>query len=135
MTLARALLPMLAATFLTLSGAVRAGEHDDLVGTWTWTLPKTGCAMTRTFQPDGSTKVVSGQKTMTGKYKVKWNRERTGRMVTSDIATDDGGLDCDDVRQSRVGTRFLFYLFIENGGMLMCLDSARSACMGPYRKR
>jgi len=131
----RILLPMLVAVLLATAATAYAGEHDDLVGTWTWTLPKTGCAMTRTFQADGTTKVVSGQKTTTGKYFVKWNRERTSRMVISDIQTDTGGVDCDQSGQSQVGKRFLFYPVMEDGGMLMCLDPSRLGCMGPYRRR
>lgn len=135
MTHALTLLPMLAVALLVATATARAGDHDDLVGTWTWALPKTGCTMTRTFQADGTTKVISGRKTTTGKYTVKWNRERTSRTVISDILTDEGGVDCDESGGSLMGKRFLFYVVIENGGMQMCLDPSRTACMGPYRKR
>lgn len=135
MPLPRRFLPMLAAALLATTARANAGEHDDLVGTWTWTLPKTGCAMTRTFQADGTTKVVSGQKTTSGRYIVKWNRERTSRMVISTIETDAGGVDCDQSADNQVGKRFLFYPIMESGGMLMCLDPSKLGCMGPYRKR
>jgi hypothetical protein len=49
--------------------------------------------------------------------------------------TDDGGINCDGSSSSTVGTRYLAYVFTDSAGLLMCLDSARTSCLGPYRKR
>ncbi len=125
----------LCAFLLAVPLTSRASDIEDLVGTWTWTLPKTGCAMTRTFRSDGTTTVVNGKKTVTGTYVVKWNKARTGRTLTSTIATDDGGPDCDGTRASTVGTKYQAYVFTEGPGLHMCLDSARTSCLGPYRRR
>jgi hypothetical protein len=113
----------------------QASDAGDLIGTWTWTLPKTNCAMTRTFRSDGTTTVVNGKKTVTGTYVVKWNKARTARALTSTIATDDGGVDCDGTKASTVGTRYQVYVFTEGPGLHMCLDSARTSCLGPYQRR
>jgi hypothetical protein len=91
--------------------------------------------MTRTFQADGGTKVLNGQNSFSGAYTVKWNRERTSRMLITNVTADDGGRDCDGSGDSKVGKRFLAYVHVDAAGMLMCLDSAKTSCMGPYRKR
>lgn len=135
MSFAKALLPLVAAGLLATTTSASANDHGDVIGTWTWTLPKTGCSMTRTFQPDGATKVVNGQNSFSGTYTVKWNRERTGRMLITNVTADDGGKDCDGSADNKAGKRFLAYVHVDAAGLLMCLDSARTSCMGPYRKR
>jgi hypothetical protein len=135
MSFTKAFLPLLAAGLLAAPASARANDHADVVGTWTWTLPKTGCTMTRTFQADGGTKVLNGQNSFSGAYTVKWNRERTSRMLITNVTADDGGRDCDGSGDSKVGKRFLAYVHVDAAGMLMCLDSAKTSCMGPYRKR
>jgi hypothetical protein len=120
---------------LALSSPAQAAADDDIVGTWTWTLPKPTCQMTRTYRSDGTTTVVNGSKTVNGTYTVKWNKERTGRMLISTITTDDGGTDCDGTKASTVGRRYLAYVFPESAGLLMCLDSSKNGCLGPYRRR
>jgi hypothetical protein len=133
--LRKSLLTAFAALLVALPGASAASDVADLFGTWTWTIPKTGCTMTRTFRSDGTTTVVNGKKTVTGTYVVRWNKARTGRTLASTIATDDGGQDCDGTKASAVGTRYLAYVFLERPGLFMCLDSARTSCLGPYQKR
>jgi len=135
MPLGKFSLVALAAFVLALPGTSRASDVGDLIGTWTWTIPKTGCTMTRTFRSDGTTTVVNGTKTVTGTYVVRWNKARTGRTLTSTIATDDGGLDCDGTKASTVGTRYQAYMFTEGSSLHMCLDSARTSCLGPYQRR
>lgn len=117
-----------------LSATSFASEASDIIGTWTWTIAKTGCTMTRTFRGDGSTAVVNGKKNTTGTFNVKWTRERTGRMLVHSVATDDGGTDCDDTASSTVGKRYISCVHTDGSGLHMCLDSARSACLGPYRE-
>lgn len=125
----------LSALLLTLTFPAHASDVGDLVGTWAWTIPKTGCPMTRTFGTDGTTTVVNGKKTTTGTYTVKWNKARSGRMLISTIAADDGGTNCDGSSASTVGTKYLNYVFTDSAGLHMCLDSARTSCLGPYRRR
>lgn len=125
----------LPALFLAVCLPTSASDSSDLLGTWTWTIPKTGCTMTRTFRDDGTISVVNGQKSTAGTFTVKWNRERTGRMLVSTITSDSGGKDCDGTTTSTVGRRYLAYVHTDGAGLLMCLDSARSSCLGPYRKR
>jgi hypothetical protein len=120
---------------LLLAFQARATGSEDVVGTWSWTMPKTNCQMTRTYRSDGSTTVVNGKKTVAGTYSIKWNKKRTGRMLISTIVSDDGGMDCDGASASTVGKRYLAYVFAEGSDMYMCLDSARTSCLGPYRKR
>jgi len=120
---------------IAMSSPAHATGTEDIVGTWTWTMPKPTCQMTRTFRSDGTTTIVNGKKTVNGTYSVKWNKERTGRMLISTITSDDGGTDCDGTSASTVGKRYLAYVFAEASGMLMCLDSAKNGCLGPYRRR
>ena len=125
----------LSACILALSSGSHASDNADLLGTWAWTLPKTGCTMTRTFRGDGTTTVVNGRKTVTGTYTIKWNKARSGRMLISTITSDGGGQDCDGSNASTVGTRYLAYVFTDGAGLQMCLDSARTNCLGPYQRR
>lgn len=125
----------LPAFLLALPLGSRAGDNTDLVGTWTWAMPKTGCTMTRTFRNDGTTTVVNGKKTVTGTYVVKWNKARSGRMLVSTITSDSGGQDCDGSNASTVGTKYLAYVFTDGTGLQMCLDSAKTSCLGPYQRR
>jgi hypothetical protein len=130
--------PTAVAAFLILLASPsvsRAAGNADLIGTWAWQMPKPACSITRTFSPDGTAKVLNGQKNTTGTYSVKENRARTGRQLIYTVATDDGGTDCDGTTRSTVGTRYLAYLDISGSSMKLCLDSAKSACMGPYRRR
>lgn len=124
-------------TALLLAASTLAGASDatDLIGTWTWTIPKTGCAMTRTFRSDGSTTVANGKKVTSGTFTVKSNREKTGRMLVYTVAFDDGGRDCDGTASTTVGERYLTYVHTDGAGLHMCLDASRSVCLGPYVKR
>lgn len=117
------------------SGSAAAAEAADLVGTWVWQMPRPSCTITRTFSADGTAQVVNGQKKTSGTYVVRENRARTGRQLIYTVATDGGGTDCDGTSGTTVGTRYLAYLDIGGSSMRLCLDSAKSACMGPYRKR
>jgi hypothetical protein len=119
----------------SLSGRAAAADAFDLVGTWTWKIPETGCAMTRTFNADGSTTVVNGKKTTTGTWTLKSNKKDNSRMLLSTIATDDGGVDCDGTGEKTVGKRYGVYVITESAGLLMCFTPDRTACMGPYRRR
>lgn len=132
----RCLATLAALCFLLASPAVsRAADNADLIGTWVWQMPRPACSITRTFSADGTVKVLNGQKNTTGTYSVRQNRERTARQLIYTVATDDGGTDCDGTKRSTVGTRYLVFLDISGSSMRLCVDSSKSGCMGPYRKR
>lgn len=128
-------LAVLSSLLLAAAGSAMAADHVDLLGTWSWVMPKPACTITRSFQADGTAQVVNGQKKTTGTFVVKANRQRTGRQMIFTVTSDDGGRDCDGSTEKTTGTRYLVYIDIDGATMRMCLDSAKSSCLGPYLKR
>jgi hypothetical protein len=112
-----------------------ANDHADLLGTWSWSMPRPACQITRTFSADGTTQVVNGGKKTSGTFVVKANRERTARQLIYTVTSDDGGTDCDGSTHKTVGARYLSYVDVSGSSLRMCLDAAKSSCLGPYRRR
>lgn len=67
MTLAHPALAVLVA-LAVLPNAATAQTQADLIGTWTWNMPKPACTLTRTFRADGSIVVVNGEKRTEGTF-------------------------------------------------------------------
>ncbi len=116
----------------------QAPRDNDLLGTWTWTMPRTGCVITRTFRPDGTVEVINGKKTTEGMYSIRTARSSDAPYVVYDVTRDGGGRNCDDESDSTVGKRYLaYYRFnMPKTEMTMCLSSDGSTCLlGPYRRK
>lgn len=126
------------ASLATLPALAQSTRGNDLLGTWTWTMPKTGCVITRTFRPDGTILVVNGKKTTEGTYSIRTSKSSDAPYVVYSVARDGGGRNCDDESDSTVGKRYLAYFnfnFLKSE-MTMCLSSDRSTCLlGPYRRK
>jgi len=126
------------ASFVGLPVLAQAPRDNDLLGTWTWTMPKTGCVITRTFRPDGTLQVVNGKKTTEGTYSIRTARSSGMPTVVYSVSRDGGGRDCDGESGSTVGKRYLAYVDINapKSEMTMCLSSDRATCLlGPYVRK
>jgi len=126
------------ASFVALPVPAQTTRDNDLLGTWTWTMPKTGCVITRTFRPDGTILVVNGKKTTEGTYSIRTSKSSDAPFVVYSVTRDGGGRSCDDESDSTVGKRYLAYFNFNfpKTEMTMCLSSDRATCLlGPYRRK
>ncbi len=136
-----ALTTFLVAALASLAGLpvfAQATRDNDLLGTWTWTMPKTGCVITRSFRPDGTIVFVNGKKTTEGTYSIRTAKSRDAPFVVYSVTRDGGGRNCDDESGSTVGKRYLAYYRFDvlKTEMTMCLSSDRATCLlGPYRRK
>lgn len=136
-----ALTKFLVAALASLAGLpalAQAPRDNDLLGTWVWTMPKTGCVITRTFRPDGTILVVNGKKTTEGTYSIRTSKSSDAPFVVYSVTRDGGGRNCDDESDSTVGKRYLAYFNFNllKTEMTMCLSSDPSTCLlGPYRRK
>lgn len=126
------------AALVSLPVPAQTTRVNDLLGTWTWAMPKTGCVITRSFRPDGTVLVVNGKKTTEGTYSIRTAKSSGKPMVVYSVTRDSGGRNCDDESDSTVGKRYLAYFdfnFLKTE-MTMCLSSDSSTCLlGPYRRK
>jgi len=110
--------------------------QGDLLGTWTWTMPKTNCVITRTYRADGTSLIINGQKKTEGKFAVRTDRDSGMRMVIYTVSKDGGGRNCDGESDDTTGTRDLAYFETKGSNLTMCIGPDRAACVyGPYRRQ
>jgi hypothetical protein len=123
------------AASLLFAFAIPVQASQDIVGTWTWTMPNTNCKITRTFKADGTSVHVNGQKTMEATYRVKPDRDSKVPMLIFTVTKDDNNKNCDG--NTTANARSLAYLDFNwtKSEMSMCLDEKKTACMGPYKKQ
>jgi hypothetical protein len=126
---------LIVASFAASSFAQDRGQSD-ILGTWTWTMPKTKCIITRTYRADGTSQVTNGQKKTEGKFSVRTDRDSGMQMVIYTVSKDGGGRNCDDESDDTTGKRYLAYFETRGSDLTMCIGPERAACLyGPYRRQ
>jgi len=123
------------ASFASSSFAQDPGQND-ILGTWTWTMPKTNCVITRTYRADGMSQVMNGGKKTEGRFSVRTDRDSGMRMVIYTVSKDGGGQNCDGESDDTTGRRYLAYFETKGSNLTMCIGPDRAACVyGPYRRQ
>ena len=125
------------AALSTASFPVQAQNLErQIVGTWFWMVPESGCKIARTFRADGTALKVSGKKTTETSYIVKVDRADGARMLIETVRNDDGGRDCDEESGSTVGKRYINFVGeISATELKLCFDAGLSFCPGRYRRQ
>ena len=79
--------------------------QSDILGTWTWTMPKTNCGITRTYRANGTSLIMNGQKKTDGKFSVRTDRDSGMQIVIYMVSKDGGGRNCDGESDDTTGMR------------------------------
>ena len=133
---------VLLAVGLVLAMAVQAQPRArprvdaDLVGSWTWSPPKTDCVETYTYRDNGTLSVVSGDERTEATYRVERLRNSRFAKLVMTTTRDNRGKDCGgDDRDDTGRSSTMYYLMTpDKVQMIFCDEPKLERCLGPFTR-
>lgn len=135
-----ALLACLAATASLVAPPAAAQSRQrgdaDLVGSWSWSPPRTDCVETYTYRADGTLSVQSGDERTDAVYRVEAVRGSRFRKLTMRTTRDNRGKDCAGAAEDDAGRSSTTYYLMspDKVQMILCNEPKLERCLGPFTR-
>jgi len=110
---------------------------SELIGSWEWTLPDSGCRETYTYKSDGTATIASGPVMYEDRYKIATQPLANGRFkLEAETYKQSPGVSCVGVEKDYVGKPYEVYVELSSDkrSMVMYGSPDGSSGVGPLHR-